>query len=66
MPPGGDLKPIYVNFSAVETLNCMKATRFECGLAAQYVVKFQRDRDEIMGNICDFVNTVSVNEMELE
>ena len=66
MPPGGDFRSNYVNFSAVETWNCIKATRLGCGLTMHDVVKFQGDLDEITGDIRDFVDTVSANEMEVE
>ena len=66
MPPGGDLKSIYVNFSLVQALICIKATRIGRGLGIHNVAKFQRDRDKINGDIRDFVDTVSANETENE
>ncbi len=42
----------------------MKATRIDNGVATHDVVKFQRDRDTITGDIRDFVDTARVNEIE--
>ena len=66
MPPGGKFKSIYINFSPVLVLICMKATRIDNGVATHDVVKFQRDRDTITGDIRNFVDTVSVNEIKTE
>ncbi len=64
MPPGGESKSISLNFSQVRALISMKATRTNHRLAKHDVVQFQQYPDKIARDIRDFVDSVSLNEIE--
>ena len=66
MPPGGKSKSIFLIFSPVQALISMKVTRTSHRVAIHDVVKFQHYPDKITGDIHYFVDTVSLNEMEIE
>ena len=65
MPPGGESKSISLNFSQVQALISMKATRTSHRLGKHDVVQFEQYPDKIARDIRDFVDTVSLNEIEI-
>ena len=66
MPPGGDFQSFHGNFSPVLALVLTKATRSGPGLGMYDAVQFQIDLNERTGDIHNFVETVSLNEIEIE
>ena len=66
IPPGGKFESIYAHFSPFLALICMAATRTACGGAIHDIVKFRRDSNKKTGDIHDFLDTVSLNEIGIE
>ncbi len=66
MPPGGNLKSIYSDFSAVLESIVIKPTGIGCSMTMHDVAKFQRALNNPTGDIHNFPQIVRVNEMEIK
>ncbi len=66
MPPGGKLKSIYSDFSAVLKLIAIKTEGIGCSMTMHDVTKFQRDLNSPTRDIGNFTEIVRLNEMEIK
>ena len=66
MPPGGKLKSIYSDFSAVLKLIAIKTEGIGCSMTMHDVTKFQRDLNIPTRYIYNFTEIVRFNEMGIK
>ena len=66
MPPGDKFNSIYWNISHILAMIFTTPIKHDEGLIMFYVARFRRDHIKRTGDIHDFEDTISSNEMEIE